>query len=199
MQMAFTLSKFLRWRWRRVVAGAALTASLATPVRSGPVDELGGMFKDKLGYVSTAIRAGQTDIYLTGYCWHLPYAYSDATRARLNETTWGGGIGRSMTDEDGDRHSVFFVGFEDSHRSPQFILSYGWQRYFTPERPRSFGWGYMAFLFAREDVQGYSPVPGLLPCLSYRSRRWEVIGVYVPRISEDIKGDVLFLFLRWSR
>jgi hypothetical protein len=57
----------------------------------------------------------------------------------------------------------------------------------------------MAFIFAREDVHGYTPMPGLLPCLSARGRWWEVIGLYVPRISEDIKGDVLFVFLRFNR
>jgi palmitoyl transferase len=176
----------------------AIASGLVTPVRSGPIAELGEMFRHKFRSISTAIRAGETDLYLTGYCWHLPYAYSSEERAHLNETTWGGGVGRSMTDNDGDRHSIFFVAFDDSHHSPQFVLSYGWQRYFTPERPRSFGWGYMAFIFAREDVQGYTPVPALLPCLSYRSRQWEVMGMFVPRISTDIKGDVLFLFVRRS-
>ena len=198
MPMAYTPSKFLRWRWCRVVAGFSLAASLTSPARSGPVAELGEMFSYKFRSISTAIRAGQTDLYVTGYCWHLPYAYSAEARARLNETTWGGGIGRAMTDDDGDRHSVFFVGFDDSHHSPQFVMSYGWQRYFTPERPWSFGWGYMAFIFAREDVHGYTPVPALLPCASYRGRKWEVLGTFIPKVSKAIKGDVLFLFMRLS-
>jgi palmitoyl transferase len=181
------------------MAAVAIAAGLVTPVRSGPVAELGEMFKHKLGSISSALRAGQTDLYVTGYAWHLPYAYSDEVRNRLNETTWGGGLGRSTVDDDGDRHGVFFVALQDSHRAPQFLVSYSWQRYFTPERPRSFGWGYMAFIFAREDVHGYAPVPALLPCVSMRGRSWEVIGMFVPRVSEDIKGDVLFLFLRLSR
>jgi len=192
--------QFWQWRfWSRCAPALILVVGLSGPVRAGPVADLGEMFQHKFQSVGTAMRAGQTDLYVTGYCWHLPYAYSAETRAHLNETTWGGGIGRSMTDDDGDRHSVFFVTFEDSHYSPQFALSYGWQRYLTPERPRSFGWGYMAFVFAREDVHGYTPVPALLPCVSMRGRTWEVLGMFVPKVSKDIKGDVLFVFLRLSR
>jgi palmitoyl transferase len=197
--MRFSHSAFRQVRLARASVGLAMACGLAAPARSGPMAELGGMFSYKFHCLGTALRSGQTDIFVTGYAWHMPWAYAEETRSRLNETTWGGGIGRSMVDDDGDRQGVFFVALRDSHRSPQYMLSYSWQRYLKPERPMSFGWGYMAFVFAREDVNGYSPIPALLPCVSFRGRHWEVLGMYVPRVNADIKGDVLFFYLRLNR
>ena len=154
------------------------------------------MFTDKLVAINDAVRVGAWETYVTGYAWHLPYGYQDKTRSRLNETTWGGGFGRTLKDEDGDRHSVYFMAFADSHRDPQFNLGYGWQRYWSPTRKFSIGGGYLAFLFSRRDVANHLPIPALLPCASIRYGGVEVVGLFVPRISRDIKGDVLFLYLR---
>lgn len=144
----------------------------------------------------TAIRDGEWETYVTGYAWHLPHGYQPTTRARLNDTTWGGGFGRTFTDEDGDRHSVYCMAFADSHREAQFNLGYAWQRYWSTTRHLSVGAGYLAFLFSREDVADRLPIPALLPCVSVRYHRVEVISLFVPRISRDIKGDVLYVYLR---
>ncbi len=164
--------------------------------RAGPVEEVRNLFTEKFTSVSTALQRGRWDMYVTGYAWHLPWAYDAETRGRLNETTWGGGFGKSVRDDDGDRHSVFLMTFSDSHRSAQFIASYGWQRYWLLNSDWSVGGGYLAFLFSRQDVNRYLPLPAALPCVSLRYRKWEVTGLFVPRVSQDIKGDVLFLFLR---
>jgi palmitoyl transferase len=156
----------------------------------------GGILGNKLDSIKTATRAGEWETYLTGHAWHLPNGYGETTRARLNETNWGGGIGRTYNDDDGDRHSVYFMAFADSHRAPQFNLGYGWQRYWNATGGVSLGAGYLAFLFSREDVANHLPVPALLPCASIRVRNIELIGLFVPRISRDIKGDVVFLYLR---
>jgi palmitoyl transferase len=195
--MLVTLLYFLRGRFarRRALAIVAF-AALAAPAWSGPVAAVSGMFSEKLDTINTAIRSGRWDGYVSGYAWHLPWGYSAATRARLNETTWGGGIGRSVKDADGDRHSVFFMAFVDSHRDTQFIASYGWQRYRSLTQDVSLGWGYMAFLFSRKDVANYTPFPAVLPCASIRYRRWEAVGLFVPRVSKDIKGDVFYVFMR---
>jgi lipid IVA palmitoyltransferase len=168
----------------------------AAPARSAPTIDLAGFFSDKLDAINAAARAGRWEAYVSGYAWHLPSSYTAAARGRLNETTWGGGLGRSVRDGDGDRHSVFFMAFADSHRKPQFIASYGWQRYWPATRDWSMGWGYMAFLFSRGDVANHLPLPAALPCASLRYRKWEAVGLFVPRISKDIKGDVLYVFMR---
>jgi hypothetical protein len=58
------------------------------------------------------------------------------------------------------------------------------------------GAGYLAFVFSREDVANHLPVPAVLPCASVQYGGVEVIGLFVPRVSRDIKGDVLFVYLR---
>jgi palmitoyl transferase len=170
--------------------------ALASLAHAGVTGELGGLFQTKLERIRLTLREGQTELYATGYAWHLPWAYSEPTRARLNETTWGGGIGRTMIDGQGDRHSVFALALSDSHRSAQWVAGYGWQRSTRADRAWGAGWGYMAFLFSREDVAGRCPLPALLPCASLRWRRWEALGMFVPRVSKAIRGDVVFAFLR---
>ena len=179
---------------RGVFIAAAITSAVQ-PARSTPLN-LAGMFKDKVAVIKEAVWSGDWETYVTGYAWHLPYGYQDSTRERLNETTWGGGFGRTLRDEDGDRHSVYLMAFSDSHRKPQLNLGYAWQRYWKPTRNVAIGGGYLAFLFSREDVANHMPIPALLPCASIRYGGLEVIGLFVPRVSRDIKGDVLFVYLR---
>src|SRR5688500_13248824 len=95
-------------KWRcatHSILVAIAIAGITLSGRAGPA-MVGEMFKGKAAAVTDAVRAGDWETYFTGYAWHLPYGYHDATRARLNETTWGGGFGRTIFDEDGDRHSV---------------------------------------------------------------------------------------------
>lgn len=154
------------------------------------------MLSGKVETVREAFQNGEWETYATGYAKHLPYGYQQKVRARLNETTWGGGFGRTIRDEDGDRHSVFVMAFSDSHRALQVNAGYGWQRYWNATRNLHLGAGYLAFVFSREDVANRFPVPAVLPCASVQYRGIEVIGLFVPRVSRDIKGDVLFVYLR---
>lgn len=179
---------------RCVAAGLVVAASSPgfAAGTAGPRE----MFASKWHSVKEAFQRGDWDAYATGYAWHLPYGYSSQVRGRLNETTWGGGVGRSFYDEDGDRHSVFLMGFADSHRDLQVNAGYGWQRFWNVSRDLGVGGGYLAFLFSRRDVANHLPIPALLPCASVRWRRTEIIGLFVPRVSRDIKGDVFFVYLR---
>jgi hypothetical protein len=178
-----------------VLGAVAMTLSAMPRGWAGPLSS-SGVFDGKLDSMSEAIRFGQWESYATGYAWHLPQGYQETTRARLNETTWGGGVGRTIRDEDGDRHSVYLMGFADSHRAPQLNLGYAWQRYWRVTRNTALGGGYLAFVFSREDVANHMPMPALLPCASISYRGLEVIGLFVPRVSRDIKGDVVFVYLR---
>lgn len=178
-----------------LLAGVFVLAGRAS---AGTGDETGGFFTDTLHSIRVTARTGMWETYVTGYAWHAPWAYDSSTRNRLNETTWGGGFGRSLIDPEGDRHSVFVLGFSDSHHDAQFIAGYNWQRYWNASRNLSLGAGYMAFLFSRKDVASYLPLPAALPCVSVRYRQWELVGLFVPRVTREIKGDVFFFFLRTS-
>lgn len=182
-----------RRRWcSTVLIASAWTIACSS---AGAVDP-SGFFNTKMDAISLAVQSGEWESYLTGYAWHLPWGYAPATRARLNEKTWGGGFGRTAEDADGHRHSVFAMAFVDSHRATQFNVGYSCQRYWSPGAQLNFGLGYMAFIFSREDVAHHLPLPAALPVASIRYRRYELMGLFVPKISKDIKGDVLFFFLR---
>jgi palmitoyl transferase len=194
--MPNTPSEIVTWCRIASVCFVAATFNVAT-LKAGPgILDVREMFSSKLSSINEATRAGDWELYFTGYAWHLPYKYHDATRERLNETTWGGGFGRTLKDEDGDRHSVYVMAFSDSHRDLQLNVGYAWQRYWRATRHLSFGAGYLAFFFSREDVANHLPIPALLPCVSLQYSGLEVIGLFVPRVSRDIKGDVLFVYLR---
>jgi palmitoyl transferase len=187
-----------RWSWRRgarcVLAVFGVGAG-TLPARAGGLD-FREMFASKWESVRDAFQTGDWEAYATGYAKHLPYGYQQNDRTRLNETTWGGGFGRTIRDDDGDRHSLFVMAFSDSHRAMQVNAGYGWQRYWSATRNVRVGAGYLAFVFSREDVASHFPLPAVLPCASVQFGGVEMIGLFVPRVSRDIKGDVLFLYLR---
>lgn len=198
LETRMTYRMLYPWNWKRRARGVLLAAVMTAVTIQGRADPFGlaGMFAHKREAISDAIRIGQWESYASGYAWHLPYQYQGETRARLNETTWGGGVGRTILDGDGDRHSVCLLVFSDSHRTPQWNLGYGWQRYWSPTPDFGLGGGYLAFLFSRRDVANNLPIPALLPCASIRYRGIELIGMFIPRISRDITGDVLYFCLR---
>ncbi len=173
-----------------------LIAVSAIHARPAALDELRELFTDKIEAISTAARSGDWDAYVTGFAWHAPWAYDNATRRRLNEAVWGGGFGRSIRDDAGDRHSLYVIAFSDSHRDLQISAGYAWHRYWALPRDWRMGLGYMAFVTSREDVAHRWPIPAVLPCLSIRCRRYEVMGMFVPRVSKRIKGDVFMVFTR---
>jgi len=45
-------------------------------------------------------REGTHDLYLSGYTWHLPYAYTTAEREAENALTYGLGFGKTLTEVD---------------------------------------------------------------------------------------------------
>ena len=146
-----------------------------------------------------ALREGSWDGYLTGYAWHAPYAYNKKKRDEYNDFAAGGGLGRSVLDEDGDKHSLYALVFRDSHYKPQYTAGYAWMRYggVGTASGLSFGYGYTVYMFARSDVNHYLPAPmaGLLA--SARYGRFELMAVAVP-IGKADSGNIALLFGRWN-
>jgi lipid IVA palmitoyltransferase len=145
-----------------------------------------------------AWREGSWDGYVTGYAWHAPYAYSKQKRDEYNDFAAGGGLGRSVLDDDGDKHSLYALVFRDSHYKPQYTAGYAWMRYGGGGTSGlSFGYGYTVYMFARSDVNHYLPAPmaGLLA--SARYGRFELMVVAVP-IGKADSGNIALLFGRWS-
>ena len=144
-----------------------------------------------------AWRKGAWDLYFTGYAWHAPYAYNKQKREEYNDFAAGGGVGRSVFDDDGDRHSLYGMVFEDSHYKPQYTAGYAWMRYSGSRDSLNWGLGYTVYLFARSDVNHYVPAPmaGLLASARYESL--ELMVAAVPFGKAD-SGNIALVFLRWS-
>lgn len=160
-----------------------------------------GSFGDGVSYKwdrsKEAWREGAWDLYLSGYIWHAPYAYSKEKRDEYNDFAAGGGLGRSIIDEDGDKHSLYAMVFRDSHYKPQYTAGYAWMRYSGAGDSLNFGLGYTVYLFARSDVNDYVPAPlaGLLA--SARYGRFELMVVAVPFGKAD-SGNIALVFGRWN-
>ncbi len=180
---------FSRFRFVAVVVGLAFFA---------PQIARAGVISDKIDLLTKTAKTGDWDVYLTGYCRHLPWEYTAAKRSRLNENIWGGGFGRSTVNQRGDKTSLYFLGFSDSHYQPQVITGYMWNRYWKITGDLEASLGYSIFVFSRQDVANYLPIPGALPCASLRFGRAELIGVYTPQISGLVQGEILFLYTRFK-
>lgn len=136
---------------------------------------------------------GSNDIYLSGLIWHAPYHYDSDRRSELNEAAWGGGFGRTLTDERDNQRSFYAMATQDSHFKPQYMAGYTWMaRWPVADSGVKLGAGYTAFLISREDYGSYVPFPAALPLLSAGTDKFAVFGTYVPF------SDVGFFFARFS-
>jgi palmitoyl transferase len=145
-----------------------------------------------------AWHEGRYDLYLSGYTWHLPFAYSSEDRDEYNNNAWGGGIGKSVIDDKGRTHGLFAFAFDDSHGKPQYNFGYSWTTYWGIPRTRlDAGLGYTAFFFMRSDYANYFPIPVVLPLASLRwNKSIELLTTYVP--GGEGNGNVMLFFGRAS-
>ena len=143
-----------------------------------------------------AWESDKYDIYLPAYTWHNRLTYDSSHINRYNENPWGGGLGRSFYDEDGDSHSLYFMTFIDSNDYVQPIGGYAYIKNWHPDEDRNwaFGLGYTLSLTGRHEYN-YIPVPLPLPLVSVRYKQLAVQAAYIPGRYND--GNVLFTWLRW--
>jgi palmitoyl transferase len=125
-------------------------------------------------------RDGHWDLYISGYTWHLPYAYNTAERHEENAFTYGLGIGKTLTDERDNQRSLYALVIEDSNYKTQYSIGYTWMARWQLVGPVKGGLGYTAFITARDDFNNYLPFPGILPLASIGTDRATLYGTFVP-------------------
>ncbi len=137
------------------------------------------------------------DLYLPFYMWHNRLMYDDDHIRRYNETPWGGGLGKSFMDEDGDRHFLYAMSFQDSHNRFEPIIGYAFQKNWRLDEKGDWraGLGYTMAITAREQYD-YIPLPLILPLAGLEYKRLAVQGTYIPGTRNN--GNVLFLWARWQ-
>ncbi len=141
-----------------------------------------------------AWESDEYDLYLPAYTWHNRFMYDSVSR--YNEFPWGGGFGRSFRDEDGDSHSLYFMGFVDSNYQFQPIGGYAYIKnwYLDSQKDWAVGLGYTLSITARHEYD-YIPLPLPLPLASLQYKQFAIQATYIPSHYND--GNVLFAWLRW--
>lgn len=141
------------------------------------------------------------DVYLSGYAWHGRDTYSRKQLNRMNENTWGGGIGRSIRNERGNDESVYLVGIRDSHERPQWMAGYAYQWVFPLVSKYEVSAGLTALLIRRRDWFDGRPFPAVLPVASFGTHKAQLTATYVPPISTRKvkgKGNIVLVMLKMS-
>lgn len=135
------------------------------------------------------------DLYFPFIAWHNDLMYHTSYENKYNEHPWGGGIGKSVKDDDGDTHMVFAMAFLDSHDEVQPIAGYAYMKnwYLDDKDEWSVGVGYALGLTAREEWN-WIPFPGLLPIFGIEYKGIAIQGSYIPGTYNH--GNVLFAWLR---
>ncbi|MFN4236174.1 MAG: lipid IV(A) palmitoyltransferase PagP [Vogesella sp.] len=140
------------------------------------------------------MQQGETGVYVTGYAYHLRSMYSEEKIKSFNERAWGGGIGKSLYDEDGDWHGVYAIAFLDSHKHVEPAAGYAYQSMVPIGGRWQLGGGFTAFLTSRTDTLKGFPVPVVLPLASLQYRKSAVMASFMPGPKGN--GNVLFVFGR---
>jgi len=140
------------------------------------------------------------DIYLSGYAYHDRDTYTRKQLNKMNENTWGGGLGRTLRNASGNDESVYAVAIRDSNNRPQYMAGYAYQWMF-PVVSKKFevGAGLTGLLIRRHDWYGGRPFPAILPVASIGTPKAQLVATYVPHLSmRKAKGNIVLLMLRMS-
>ena len=146
-------------------------------------------------HVVDTYKDGSNALLVSGYEWHLPYDWTAERRAQENEYAWGGGWSRTRETPSGNTEDVFFLVFEDSHRTAQFNLGYAWRTYWGDRSKVQAGLGYTVAIIQRPDIASGWPIPVVLPLFTVRSQKVEVLTSYIPKLNGGVNhGSVLYIF-----
>ncbi|RJG08021.1 hypothetical protein D3870_12160 [Noviherbaspirillum cavernae] len=150
---------------------------------------------DNLGNIAST---GKPDLYLSGYAYHGRSTYTQEKLDGFNETTWGGGFGKSIRNAKGNDESLYMMLISDSHRDPQLMAGYAYQwMWRLGQTGIEAGAGVTVALTSRVDYFGGFPFPVVLPVASLGTEKVKLLFSYVPRLSDNKgNGDVLLLLLR---
>ena len=178
---------------RLVVIGAI---ALALPGRASALEcaDFGTWLEQGCRHVVDTYKDGDDALLVSGYQWHLPYDWSPETRAQENENAWGLGWARAR-EHPNYTENVFFLVFEDSHKTAQFNLGYTWMTYWGERTALQGGLGFTAMIVQRPDIWNGVPFPAVLPMASLRHDKVEIMTSYVPKLNGGINhGSVLYIF-----
>jgi palmitoyl transferase len=184
---------------RRTIASLALSAGAlcATTAHAFECADLWDWLDKGCRRVVDTYENGGNELLVSGYSYHVPATWTAERRAELNAEAWGGGWGRTTEDPNGDQHTVFFLGFLDSHKNAQLQIGYAWNRYWGPREGLQVGLGWTGMIVQRPDIAEGIPFPVLLPLLSFKYQKAQMVMTYIPNVGGGINnGSTLYVFGR---
>lgn len=165
----------------------------ASPGGEGACAQVMSFLKPSCHRLQQIWYEGNTELQIPAYAWHNRFYYSN--HRRYNEHPWGGGLGKSFYDEDGDWHDLYAFAFLDSHKNVEPIAGYGFEKMLALSPESGVGIGYTVFLTSRPDIIHSIPFPGILPLVGITYQRASVTFIYVP--GRQNIGNVLFVLAKW--
>ena len=187
------IGKLLRY------ALAATMAAAASGAYALGCDDFWSFIGRPCSKVTAAWDHGDNELILTGYAYHLRSTYTEEKLRELNERAWGGGWARTVTDPDGDTHTIFLFGFHESHNKVQWNAGYTYSTWWGPHDGLRGGLGVAAFIVQRPDIAGGVPIPAVLPMASVAYGKATLMATFIPTVNGGINnGSVLFLFGRYK-
>ena len=138
---------------------------------------------------------GQNELYIPTYAWHNRMQYSKQRVHTFNENPWGGGLGKSYYDEQGNWNALYAFAFLDSHKNVEPVVGYAYLKVHHFTDLFSIGGGVAVLVTARPDIFHNIPFPGALPWVSINYQRLSFSGTYIPGAKGA--GNVLFLMTKY--
>lgn len=138
---------------------------------------------------------GDNELYLPAYTWHNRYVYSAYKIDSYNEMPWGGGLGKSFYDENGDWHGLYAFAFLDSHKNVEPVVGYAFLKVAHLNENTRAGAGFGILATARPDIFHNIPFPGILPWVSFNYRKASLSATYIP--GSKNAGNVLFFIVKY--
>jgi hypothetical protein len=133
------------------LAFALALAFATTGVHAFDCADLGELVDRGCRRLADTYRRGDDEIILSGYSYHIPGTWTAERRHELNSEAWGLGYARTTEEPDGDTHTVFVLGFKDSHSHLQSQVGYAYNTFWGPRDGVQVGLG-------RDDVGQDVPV-----------------------------------------
>jgi len=121
---------------------------------------------------------GTQDIYVSGYFYHTPYGFSHEKRDEYNDNAWGGGYGRTLTEDNLNQRMLYGIIATDSHRKRMYLAGYAWLARWPFIGGLRVGAGYSALLISHSTSTNYWPVPLLAPVASIGTDNAAIYATY---------------------
>jgi palmitoyl transferase len=181
-------------------AGMLLSSSALSASAADALAEPDNPFRSVTAAGADGPRDLHWDVYMSGYAYHDRNTYTRKQLNKMNENTWGGGLGRTLRNSRGNDESLYGVVIRDSNNRPQWMAGYAYQWMF-PVVSKKFevGAGLTGLLIRRHDWYEGRPFPAILPVASIGTPNSQLVATYVPHLSmRKAKGNIVLLMLRMS-